>query len=122
MAKKILIVDDEPLIVQMLASRLEASGYDVISATDGEQALEKARSENPDLVILDVMLPKVDGYQVCATLKQDVRYQHIPIVLFTAKAGEEARQVGFEDCGANGYMAKPFEADTLLAKLAELLK
>ena len=122
MGKKILVVDDEPFIVQMVVSRLTASGYESISAADGDEALKKARSENPDLIILDVMLPKMDGFQVCAVLKQDERYQHIPIILFTAKGGDKARQVGLEECGADGYLTKPFEAQKLLAKISELLK
>lgn len=122
MGKRILVVDDEPLIVQMVASRLAASGYETLSAGDGDEALKKARSEHPDLIILDVMLPKVDGFQVCAALKQDERYRQIPIVLFTAKGDDESRQVGLEECGADGYLPKPFEAQKLLAKISELLK
>ena len=122
MAKKILVVDDEPFIVQMVTSRLNAAGYEAISAKDGEEGLIKARSENPDLVILDVMMPKMDGFAVCATLKQDERYQKIPIILFTAKAGDEARQIGMEDCGADDYLPKPFEAQKLLEKISGLLK
>ncbi len=121
MGQKILVVDDEPFIVQMVTSRLKAAGYEPISAGDGEEGLVKARSENPDLIILDVMMPKMDGFQVCATLKQDQRYQKIPIIIFTAKAGDEARQTGLEECEANAYMTKPFEAQVLLAKISELL-
>ena len=122
MGKKILVVDDEPFIVQMVTSRLKAAGYEPISASDGEEALTKARSENPDLIILDVMMPKMDGFQVCATLKQDERYQKIPIIIFTAKGSDEARQTGLEDCGADGYMTKPFEPQAFLAKISELIK
>ena len=122
MGKKILVVDDEPFIVQMVTSRLKAAGYETISASDGEEGLAKAHSENPDLIILDIMMPKMDGFAVCATLKQDERYQKIPVILFTAKAGEEARQIGLEDCGADDYLPKPFEAQTLLAKISEFLK
>lgn len=122
MGKKILVVDDEPLIQQMVMSRLNASGYQTISANDGLEGLQKAKAENPDLIILDVMMPKMDGYQVCATLKQDQRYQGIPIILFTAKAGDDAEKTGVDDCGANAFMTKPFEAPVLLAKISELLK
>lgn len=122
MAKKILVVDDEPLIVQVVTSRLNASGYETVSACDGQEALQKVKSEKPDLIILDVMMPKLDGYQVCATLKQDVRLQKTPVILFTAKSGEEAERIGVQDCGADAYMPKPFEAKTLLAKISELLK
>lgn len=121
MGKKILLVDDEPFIIQMVSSRLKANGYDIISAADGEEGLTKARAENPDLIILDVMMPKMDGFQVCAALKQDERYKHIPILLFTAKGGDEARQVGLDDCGANDYMSKMFEPQAFLDKVAELI-
>lgn len=121
MAKKILVVDDEEEMVAAVQARLEANGYDVITAFDGEEGLNRARAERPDLVILDLMLPKMDGYQVCATLKHDERYRQIPVLLFTARAGEEVERIGVTDCGANGYMTKPFEPKALLAKLAELI-
>lgn len=120
--KKILIVDDEEELVMAVQARLEANGYDIVTAFDGEEGLVKARSEKPDLIILDLMLPKMDGYQVCATLKHDDRYKKIPVLLFTAKAGVEDERIGIEDCGANGYMTKPFEPPALLAKISELLK
>ena len=118
---KILVVDDEPFIVQMVTSRLMASGYEVVSGADGQEALEKAHSEKPDLIILDVMMPKLDGYQACATLKQDVRFQKIPIILFTAKAGDEPTQIGIEECGADAVVSKPFDSKMLLEKISELL-
>ncbi len=122
MPKKILVVDDEPFILQMVTSRLTASGYETVTGADGQEALIKARSEKPDLIILDVMMPKMDGYKVCATLKQDTRSQNIPVILFTAKAGEEAQQIGIQDCGADAFIPKPFDAKMLLEKIAELLK
>ncbi len=122
MAKKILVVDDEPFIVQMVTSRLNASGYETVTGADGQEALQKAASEKPDLIILDVMMPKMNGYQVCATLKQDMRSQKIPVILFTAKAGDEAVHTGIQECGADAYIPKPFDAKMLLEKIAELLK
>ena len=122
MPKKILVVDDEPFIVQMVTSRLTASGYETVSGSDGQEAVQKARTEKPDLIILDVMMPKMDGFQVCATLKQDVRFQNIPIILFTAKFNDEANQIGIQDCGADAFISKPFDAKMLLEKIAELLK
>ena len=122
MPKKILVVDDEPFIIQMVTSRLTAGGYEVVSGCDGQEALQKAKSEKPDLIIMDVMMPKMDGYQACATLKQDVRFQNIPIILFTAKSGDEPSQVGIEECGADSVISKPFDAKMLLEKIAELLK
>ena len=121
MAKKILLVDDEPLILTVVTSRLKSAGYDVVTAADGEQALAKVSSEKPDLIILDVMMPKLDGFQTCAVLKQDQRFQKIPIIVFTAKAGEEAQDIGINDCGADAYLTKPFEPEKLFEKIKELI-
>jgi len=121
MAKKIiLIIEDEIGMVEMLKLRLEANGYDVISALDGMAGLEKARKEKPDLIILDLMLPKMDGYKVCALLKKDTQYAKIPIILFTARAQESDKQMG-KDVGADAYITKPFEPQVLLGKIKELL-
>lgn len=121
MAKKILLVDDEPQILLLLESRLKANGYDVLSATDGLAALEMAKREKPDMIILDLMLPKMDGYKVCGLLKKDARYAKIPILLFTARAQEEDKKLG-EEVGADAYVTKPFEPAVLLSKIQELLK
>ena len=86
---RLLLVDDEPSIVKMVGKRLEVEGFDVLIAMDGQEALNKAQSEQPDLIILDLMLPKLNGYEVCTMLKQDTRHQHIPIVIFTAKTQEK---------------------------------
>jgi len=119
MAKKILVVDDEVELVEMVKIRLEANGYDVISAYDGQDALNKAKTDKPDLIILDLMLPKIDGYKVCRMLKFDEKYKSIPIILFTAKAQESDRKMG-EDVGADSYIVKPFDPQTLLSKIKEL--
>ncbi len=120
--KRILIVDDEEELVMAVEARLQANGYETLTAYDGELGLKKARTEEPDLIILDLMLPKMDGYQVCATLKHDERYKQIPVLLFTARAGEEDQRIGLEDCGADGYMTKPYEPQALLSKISELIK
>lgn len=120
MAKKILLVDDEPDIISMLKLRLEASGYDVITAADGNIAYDKARSEMPDLVILDLMLPGMDGYQVCRLLKFNEKYRHIPIIMLTAKSQKDDKDWG-EKAGADCYLTKPFDAVELLDKIKELL-
>ena len=117
---RILLVDDEPSIVKIVGKRLEVEGFDVLVAVDGQDALVKARAAHPDLIILDVMLPKLNGYEVCKALKQDARYQKIPIVLFTAKAQEKDEKLGME-CGANGYVRKPFSAQELLEKVRALI-
>lgn len=118
--KKILVVDDEPDIVETLKMRLEANGYEVLVATDGNTAYDKARSDAPDLIILDLMLPKMDGYKVCGLLKKDTRYNKIPIIMFTARTQESDKALG-EEVGANAYIAKPFEPQVLLVKIKELL-
>ncbi len=121
MGKKILLVDDEPQIVEMAKMRLEAGGYGVITAYDGKEGLEKARKEKPDLIILDLMLPKIDGYKICRMLKFDAEYGKIPIILFTARVQAEDRKLG-EEVGADAYITKPFDGQVLLAKIEELLK
>lgn len=120
MAKKILLVDDEADIVALVETRLKANGYQVISALDGQAGLAMAKKEKPDLIILDLMLPKMIGYKVCGLLKKDVRYAKIPIILFTAKAQEEDFQLG-QEVGANAYITKPFHPQELLAKIEELI-
>lgn len=121
MKKKILLADDEQVLVEMVKMRLEANDYDVITAADGQEALDKARKEKPDLLILDLMLPKMDGFKVCALLKADARFAKIPVLMFTARAQEIDKKMG-EEVGANGYITKPFVAETLLAKIKELIK
>ena len=117
---RILLVDDEPSIVKMVGRRLEVEGFDVAVAMDGQEGLAKAQAEHPDLIILDLMLPKLNGYEVCTMLKQDTRYQKIPIVMFTAKAQDKDEKLGME-CGANAYVRKPFRAQELLEKIRGLL-
>jgi two-component system, OmpR family, alkaline phosphatase synthesis response regulator PhoP len=120
MGKKILIVDDEPDIILMVGTRLKANGYEIISAGDGQAGYEMAQKEKPDLVILDLMLPKMDGYKVCGFLKRDYRYAKIPILMFTAKAQEEDMKLARE-MGADAYLVKPFKPEELLGKIRELL-
>lgn len=118
---KILLVDDELDLVETIKMRLEVSGYEVIVANDGMEALNLARSQSPDLIILDLMLPKIDGYKVCAMLKFDAKFKDIPIILFTARAGEQDRSMG-EEVRADAYVLKPFDSKVLLDKIEELLK
>jgi two-component system, OmpR family, alkaline phosphatase synthesis response regulator PhoP len=119
--KRILLVDDEPALVELMKIRLEANGYEVLTAIDGQAALDTARKESPDLIILDLMLPKMDGYKVCRLLKFDEKYKKIPILMFTARAQESDKQLG-QEVGADGYVVKPFEPSTLLSKIKEFLK
>lgn len=120
MANKILIVDDEPDVVSALSIRLKAAGYEVISAKDGLEALDKARKESPDLILLDIMLPKLDGYKVCRMLKFDEKYRHIPIIMLTAKISDSNKKVG-QDMGANVYINKPFDPNELMDKIKGFL-
>ena len=118
--KKIMIVDDEPDIVKTLKIFLESEGYEVVSASDGVEALERIHKENPDAVILDIMLPRADGYKVCRILKFDKKFRAMPVIIFTARAQEEDERMG-KEVRADAYITKPFEPEVLLAKLKELL-
>ncbi len=119
--KKILVVDDEMELVELMKIRLEASGYEVVKAYDGQEGLDTAKLEKPDLILLDIMMPKMDGYKVCALLKKDARFQKIPVILFSAKAQKEDADLARE-VGADLYITKPFEASVLLANIQKLIK
>ncbi len=118
--KRILVVDDEPQLVELVQMRLEANHYDVITASDGPEGLEKARTAQPDLIVLDIMLPHLNGYEVCTMLKQDTRYRHIPIVMCTAKTQAKDEQTA-RDCGADAYLRKPFHPEELIETIGHLL-
>ncbi|MFH1691967.1 MAG: response regulator [Candidatus Omnitrophota bacterium] len=120
MAKKILLVDDEDDLVKSVRRRLEANSYEVAVACDGLEALEAARVNVYDLVILDIMLPKMDGLEVCALLKKDARYFGTPIIIFSARSSEADRQMA-SDAGADAYIVKPFDKSVLMAKVHQLL-
>jgi DNA-binding response OmpR family regulator len=114
--KKILIVDDEVDLVETVRFPLEMEGFNVLISYNGEDALNQARKEKPDLIILDLMLPKLDGYKVCRLLKFDEKYKHIPILMLTAKTQEKDKILGMET-GADEYITKPFEMDDLMEKV-----
>ena len=120
MSKKILIVDDEPDIIKMVEMRLMAFGYQVITANNGIDGLSLARSQSPDLIILDVMMPQMDGFNVCRMLKFDEKYKHIPIILLTGRDQKADQQVG-KDVQADLYIIKPFAGDKLLKEVQQLL-
>ncbi len=111
--KRVLVVDDHPQVVELIKLRLESAGYQVIAAYDGHDGLKKAREENPDLIILDVMLPKMNGYKVCRLLKFDRRYRHIPIVMLTSRAKQADAEIGYRT-GADEYIFKPYDPKKLL--------
>lgn len=118
--KRILLVDDEKDLAYAVTLQLEANNFEVLLAYDGQEALDKVRREKPDLIILDLMLPKIDGFKVCRMLKFDEKYKHIPIILFTARAQESDKEIGKEVC-ADSYITKPFDSQELLGKIKELL-
>ena len=118
---KILVVDDEPDAIELIKFNLKAAGYEVITASDGEEALKKARSMLPDLVILDLMLPEVDGLEVCKILRRDQRVSATPILMLTAKAAEIDRVLGLE-LGADDYVTKPFSPRELVLRVKRLLR
>jgi len=118
---KILLVDDEIQLIKIVKIRLESHGHEVLTAFDGKEGLEKVKSEKPDLIILDVMMPKIDGYQVCRLLKTDALYANIPIILFTGKAQDDFEEIG-DKVGADAFVRKPFDSKVLLGKVEELLK
>jgi len=121
--KKILIVDDEPhlrMLIQQTLEDLEYDGVELLTATNGEEALESIRAEAPDLVLLDVMMPKMNGFDVCHTVKKQMGWDHVRIILLTAKGQEFDRNRGIE-VGADLYMTKPFDPDALIANAREAL-
>jgi len=118
--KKILVIDDEPDMVFAIEMQLQANNYKVLKAYDGDAGLKMARSENPDVIILDLMLPKLDGYKICRLLKFDEKYKKIPIIIYTACGQEEDKKIGYE-VGADVYLVKPFEPKILLDKIKGLL-
>lgn len=118
---KILIADDEPDIALILKTTLMRNGYTVVVAADGDEALEKARAERPGLLLLDLMMPKKDGYQVCRTLREDPQFSLLPIIMLTAKGEAADRLLGF-DVGADDYIVKPFDRDELVARVRAILR
>ena len=122
MAKRILVVDDEPQLVSMLKMRLEAGGYDVVTAFDGEEGLQKAKDLKPDLIILDVVMPKMAGNEVAAALKEDEKFSQIPIIFLTCLAEGVVNKQSNEQIGGNLFIAKPFEADELMLIVDKILK
>ncbi|MBA4191090.1 MAG: two-component system response regulator [Planctomycetaceae bacterium] len=120
MARTILVVDDSPTELLLVTNALEHSGYRVITAVNGEEALAKAAAERPDLILLDVVLPRKNGFQVCRQLKTAPDTQNIKIVLLTSKSQDSDRFWGLKQ-GADGYMTKPFAEAELISVLGGLL-
>lgn len=120
MAESVLIVDDDPVIQLLLRVNFEMDGFDVVTASDGEAGLEAAEQQDFNLILLDVVMPKLDGYEVLSRLRKNVRTAQTPIVLLSAKTLEADRQSGL-DAGATGYVTKPFDPITLLKDMKKLL-
>jgi len=120
MSKRILVVDDEMYIVNILDFSLDSEGFEVVNAANGEEALRRAVEVMPDLIILDIMMPKIDGFEVCRALKAKDETKDIPIILLTAKDRDADRKKG-EEVGADGYMTKPFSPTRLVDYVRELL-
>ncbi len=119
-SEKILIVEDSPTAMLQITTILQKKGYDLIHAVDGEEAIQKAAEGLPRLIVLDIILPKKNGFQVCRQLKSAPGTQEIKILMLTSKIQESDRFWGFKQ-GADDYMTKPFEAEDLLRKVDELL-
>ena len=117
---KILVIDDEPDAIELVAFNLKNAGFDVVTATDGAEALRKARSTQPSLVVLDLMLPEIDGLEVCKLLRRDPLTAAIPILMLTAKASEVDRILGLE-LGAEDYVTKPFSPRELVLRIRKIL-
>jgi CheY-like chemotaxis protein len=119
MSKKILVVDDEPDILKIMSLRLEKAGYEVLGGRNGMEALDLARRMIPDLVILDVYLPDMNGDDLARVMKNDDKLKRIPIILISATAASVAQRA--KDCGAEGHIGKPFESEELLDAVKEIL-
>ncbi len=117
---KILVVDDEVYIVHILDFSLGMEGYEVVTALNGEEALAKAAEHKPDLVVLDIMMPKMDGYETCRRLKGDDATRNIPVILLSAKGRNVDQKMGFE-VGADDYITKPFSPRKLVERINVIL-
>ena len=118
---KILVVEDEPAMVELLRYNLESEGFDVATAHDGDEALLALEEEQPDMLLLDWMLPKVSGIEICRRLRRDQRHGNMPVIMITAR-GEEADRVRGLDVGADDYVAKPFSPAELMARIRAVLR
>jgi two-component system alkaline phosphatase synthesis response regulator PhoP len=117
---KILVVDDEVYILHILDFSLGAEGFEVITANNGELAIEKAKQEKPDLIVLEIMMPVLDGYETCRRLKRESETKTIPVVLLTAKGRDVDKRLGYE-VGAVDYIVKPFSPNRLIERIQEIL-
>ena len=120
MRKTIMVVDDEKDLVEAIKLKLNAEGYNVVEAFDGQEALDILRKKRPDLILLDIMMPHLNGYQVCREIKKDAKLKQIPVLMLTAKAQESDKFWGLET-GADDYITKPFEFESLIESIKKHL-
>ena len=113
---RVLVIDDDPVIVQLLRVNFEIEGFDVVSAGDGREGLERAKVDQPDIILSDIMMPRVDGLELVSTLKQDPDTRHVPVILISAKAQNADVQRGLE-LGADDYVTKPFDPLELIDRV-----
>lgn len=121
MPQRVLLVDDDPIVVDMVGRYLKSQGFDTFAVGDGQSALEQVEEIRPDLVILDLILPGLNGYSVCSVLKKDPRHAHIPVIIFTKRLDETEEELKLL-CGADAYVQKPFHADALMRKIRSVLQ
>ena len=119
--KKILVIDDDPVMIKLTESRLTVHGYHVAVSREAPAGLEMALKDKPDLIILDVMMPIVNGYNFCRLLKSQKAHKHIPIIFLTSRATEKDKEIG-KEVGADAYLTKPVDMDQLLEMIGNLLR
>ena len=120
MSQSVLVVDDEPMARTLLRLMLVRSGYEVIEAVDGQDALQKLETSTPDLIILDVMMPGIDGFMVCSTIRENSLLSHLPVIMLSAKSDLQSAQRGMES-GATKYLTKPISPDDLTKHVNDVL-
>ena len=118
--KKILVVEDELDVQKALRIRLEACNWEVVVASDGEEGLQKIKEEEPDLILLDIMLPKMNGYKVCRSIKFNDKYRHIPVIMLTVRSDKRDIVLGLNS-GADEYLTKPYSSTELIEKIKRFL-
>ena len=121
MAKRILVIDDDPTLLKLAQGVLHSNGFDVIASADAPNGLETAMKQKPDLIVLDVMMPIINGFNICRLMKSQKALKHIPIILLTSRSTKADQDIGTE-VGADAYLSKPFKTEEFLDKIRELLK
>jgi CheY-like chemotaxis protein len=120
MSRKVLVIDDQPFMLKLISYNLRKTGYDVITETDGLKALERMEEIAPDLVVLDIRMPKISGTELCVRLRDDVRFAEIPVIILTSQLREDAEEAAMA-AGATDFMTKPFSPTELLGKVERYL-